>query len=410
MMALDRQGMLYIVSQGMVTASSAIIVVFLSSQGDDTNVIKFGIYFSLLAILQSTLSLRYELGIYTDGGKNKQFSLYTAIINSLLVSIIIAIVVILLKYFNIRIWDFKLFEALLIVLTCAAANICMVLKQYYIARGATDTITTINVISTLLIFITLFVAQFTPVHLVFDLFLFMYVTVYGILITHWLATVKINQKYNLIEYRGELIRGLGFVRFSTPGMLFNVLGQNILILYFGVIGDAVELAQLVVIMRVIFLPLSLLSLPLSHLISTEVMNYVANGKAIFGFIRRVLAVLLTLSLLYVFALLMIDVHWLRIIGIEAEFWNSYLPILIMLVLFRMTISPVSNVLNVLKKEKLLFNLQLTNVLIIGTLFLVGPQDVIDGLLIYCVGSVLFQASILIFILRSSHVFDQFSHE
>ena len=78
----------YIFSQGMVTASSAIIVLFLSSEGDVSNVVKFGIYFSLLAILQSTLSLRYELGIYTDGGINKKFALYTAIKNSLLVSII----------------------------------------------------------------------------------------------------------------------------------------------------------------------------------------------------------------------------------------------------------------------------------------------------------------------------------
>jgi hypothetical protein len=410
MKTFGRKRIAYVVSQGMVTATSAIIVVVLSSQGDNTNVIKFGIYFSLLAILQSTLSLRYELGIYTDGGRNKHFSLYTAVMNSFLLSIILAIGVILLKYFNISIWNFTLFEAVLIALACGAANICMVLKQYYVVRGDVDIVTKINIISTILIFITLFLAQFTPIHLVFYLFLFMYVAVYGILIIHWLASDKLNQKYTLIEYREELIRGSDFVKFSTPGILVNVLGQNILILYFGVVGNSIELAQLVVIMRVIFLPLSLLSLPLSHVISTEVMNYVANGKAIFGFLCSVISILLTLTLLYVFALLVIDVHWLRIVGIEAEYWNNYLPLLIILVLFRMTISPVSNVLNVLKKEKLLFNLQLVNALTIGALFLVGPQHVADGLWLYSAGSVLFQASILIFILRSSHLFDKYSDE
>jgi len=403
-----KKGMAYVLSQGMFTASSAIIIVILSSQGDSANVVKFGIYFSLLAILQSTLSLRYELGLYTDGGKNKDFSLYTAIINSIFISSIIVIAVTLLKYLSVSIWNFGISETILIVLTCSVANICMVLKQYYVVSGATHTITKINASATFIIFITLFIAQFTPEHFVFRLFLISYISVYSFLIVHWLVSFKRDEKYTLSSYYGELVKGSEFLKYSTPGMLLNLLGQNILILYFGVIGDTVEFAQLVVIMRVVFLPLSLLLLPLNHVISARVTSYIANGTLIFGFICRVLGALLLSSIIYCFALFLIGSSWLKIIGIEVAYWNSYLPILAVLVLFRMTISPVSNVLNVLKKEKLLFSLQLFNALIIVVIFLEGPRHVVDGLWIYSIGAVVFQLLILTAILRASRLSDRVS--
>ena len=73
MSSFSNKRILYVVSQGLVTAMSAVIVVVLSSYGDSANVVKFGVYFSILAVLQSTLSLRYELGLYTDGGRNERF-------------------------------------------------------------------------------------------------------------------------------------------------------------------------------------------------------------------------------------------------------------------------------------------------------------------------------------------------
>ena len=399
----------YIFSQGMVTASSAIIVLFLSSEGDVSNVVKFGIYFSLLAILQSTLSLRYELGIYTDGGVNKKFALYTAIENSLLVSIIIAVGLTVLNYLGVNIWNFNFIEALLITITCCVGNISMVLKQYYIAKGQVKTVTRVNLISTIMLFLALLNAHLINSQKVFLIFLFVYFIMYSILIIHWLVSDN-HKKYNQKDYRSQFIKGSDFIKFSTPGLLLNVLAQNVIILYFGVISDAVSLAQLVVIMRIVFLPLSLVSLPLSHLISTEVMNYMANEKGILIYLCQVIGVLLVLTLSYVAALLVLDAQWLKLVGIEEQYWESYVPILAILAFFRMTISPVSNILNVLKKEQVLFNLQLINALIIGALLFLGPQDIKHGLQIYVIGSVFFQVLCLWFILKASYGYDRSSNK
>ena len=97
---------LYILSQGVFTAFSAIIVIILSSIGDSENVVKFGIYFSLLAILQSTLSLRFELDIYSDGGKNKDYAVRTAILNCFFISLIISSCIVIAKYYEFDIFKF----------------------------------------------------------------------------------------------------------------------------------------------------------------------------------------------------------------------------------------------------------------------------------------------------------------
>ena len=166
---------LYVVSQGLVTAMSVVIVVVLSSYGDSANVVKFGVYFSILAVLQSTLSLRYELGLYTDGGRNREVFLATAVMNTFFLATGIVLTVVLLDFFGVGLWTFRLYEALLIVIACAAANICMVLKQYYVASGVPKIATQANVISIIIFIVALMFSPWIDPLALFPIFLVIYI-------------------------------------------------------------------------------------------------------------------------------------------------------------------------------------------------------------------------------------------
>lgn len=397
---------LYVVSQGLVTAMSAVIVVVLSSYGDSANVVKFGVYFSILAVLQSTLSLRYELGLYTDGGRNREVFLATAVMNTFFLATGIILTLVLLDFFGVGLWTFRLYEALLIVIACAAANICMVLKQYYVASGVSKIATQANVISIIIFIVALMFSPWIDPLALFPVFLVIYIFTYTLVIFYWLLNSRPCIGLSLTNYYSGLKKGSDFLKFSTPGMLFNVLGNNIVILYFGAAGTVSEVAQLVVIMRLILLPIGLLSLPLSHIVSAKVMKCVAGGIPTSRYLYGIISSLLVCTLVYVVFLSMVDDDWLTLIGVKPNFWSSYFPVLAVLFVFRMTVSPLSNVLNVLKKEWLLFALQAGNLLAIGSLFLVGPQQMLGGVQLYVAVSVVFQTVVLWFIFRESRAFER----
>jgi hypothetical protein len=202
------------------------------------------------------------------------------------------------------------------------------------------------------------------------------------------------------------MRGIEYLKFSTPGLMINLISQNFLILFLASVASENEVTQLIIIMRLLSAPLSIFAMPVSHAISSEITSAIKNKLSITTSLIKSFSIISLLVLLYHVLLILIPEKWLILFGIDPLVWMSLYFLLLAFSITRSAVSPFSNILNVLKKERLVFKLQSLNIFAIIIMIIFNYLPIESLILIYVINAVAFQLLVLINIYMQSQMYDK----
>lgn len=388
----------YLASQASLNLVSIFLVLYLSLIGQPDMVVKIGVFFSILAVLQSTMSFRYEVAIFMENDPESEIDIIsTAILNSTFVFLVIMCGALSYFYFFPLLLSLNYAESVLLIIACFVASLNFIIRQVIIKNNATTVLSKLNVISFLFIVIAVYWLVNYNLDNMFIGFLFFYCVANAFVIGYFFYNYNIPFNNLPERYLSTLKKHINFAKFSTPGLFVNLLSQNILVLYFAGFDEKESVAQLIILLRILSLPLTLFSMPISHLFSTKLAFLINEGNDILKFYIRMIISLFSLSILYHFFLYVLPATTYEILGLSK---NILLPILFILLPFsivRMTLSPLTNLMNVLKKQKLAFVLQMLNLTSVILLISINPVDIYTGVLYFVCSAIVCQVTVFYFL-------------
>jgi len=388
----------YLASQASLNLVSICLVLYLSLIGQPDMVVQIGVFFSILAILQSTMSFRYEVAIFMENDPESEIDIIsTAILNSTFVFLVIMCGVLSYFYFFPLLFSLNYTESVLLIIACFVASMNFIIRQFIIKNNATSVLSKLNVISFLFIVIAVYWLVNYNLDNMFIGFLFFYSLANVFVVCYFFYNYNIPFDNLIGRYLCTLNKHINFAKFSTPGLFVNLLSQNILVLYFAGFDEKESVAQLIILLRILSLPLTLFSTPISHLFSTKLAFLINERNDILKFYIRMIISLFSLSILYHFFLYVLPATTYEILGLSK---NILLPILFILLPFsivRMTLSPLTNLMNVLKKQKLAFVLQMLNLTSVILLISINPVDIYTGVLYFVCSAIVCQVTVFYFL-------------
>lgn len=400
--------LLYVFSQASANIISALVLIYLSAINEVVGVFEIGVFFSLSAILQNSISFRFEIGVFTDGGQDKERFILAAIYNAVAVTLVLALLVSVAFLIVDELFGLPKIKVLAIIFTCCLASFCLSIKQFYIAKERFSFVSSLNFISILLIS-TLLVLNFFGYVKENMLFWFLSAFSFPNLLA-FLYLIKTERGiFSAIDFTvflSTLKKGRDFILFSTPGLFINTLAQNLLVLYFASFGEQAEVAQLIIIMKILNGPLSIVAIPISHVISSGVAKLVSKNQKVMPYIGLCVVILAVLAAAFALVFWLLPVSLLNLIGIDENIWFLVFFSLILLSSLRLITSPLSNLINVLKRQKVFFALQMLNLLTVFALLIVGTLDLAEAVQIYVYVSFGTQSFILIALLQICYTRDK----
>lgn len=397
----------YLLSQASINLVSIVLVIYLSVLGEHSTVVKVGVFYSFIAIFQSTMSFRMELAIYKEKNEleSKKF-ITVALLNSVICYLILLSIFIVVWNVSDYKTTFSSLESISILSASLFASFNFVCRQLLLKQGEVNTLIKSNFLSLAIQIVGFLLVIQKDNNFIVSFSLVYAMSMSVVLFQHWHRNgVLIN--FNVKETKSIWMKNKNFFIYSTPGLFVNLLSQNILIIYLSGLEDQKTVATLIIAFRLLNLPLTLFSVPLSHLISTKVSEKFLNNESLYSFYKTNVFKLFLIAVGYNFFLWCIPESLYAQFGIEKGVLESLLLLLLPIGILRITISPLSNLINVMGKQKSAFYLQIINLFSILLVVQFGTQNVMSSISLYSISSAICQSVVFFYLIKVFRDYDKF---
>ena len=343
---------LFISSQATQNIVFGLMLFVLSYLNYSELVIKYSLFFLLYSLIYPLIALRFEQKIFRIGKVNLDDCLSSVILICLSI-----LCLLLFSAFFIDLENFSNKEIFLSLLLCWLFGTNFVLKQFLLIKKRILGISTASLTACLLIFALWLFSE--NKHLEY----FLDISIILMLITNIFSLLEIRKCYILkFSYKKVLI----FLKKNfldscklTFTIFASVLSANFLVIIFSNIADKELASDLLIYLRILSLPISILAIPASQIFANELLK--SNEKA--GTLKIYFLTFFVIIALYNSFILVLPEYFFAILGIEKIILDIFFIALLIAIGFRSIVSPLTSGFNVLNKN--LFFLLIQSVQLIG---------------------------------------------
>ncbi|MGB1458470.1 hypothetical protein [Spongiibacter marinus] len=252
---------LYAISQAMPNVLFGAIIIYLSHLGLPELVVKYSTLFMMVSFIQPIVALRFEQQIYRIDVRNVA-DIYSTVLFCSLITLVVAFFVIDRSWFS----QFSRYEVHLSIFVSWLFGVSSILRQIHYRADGGKNISLINIVSMLFVLVCwLKIGSAT-------MYSFLLPSVLVISVFLVVQVYFIPSAYKVSSFAGVVgVFKQGWIDASKlcVSLVAAVAAANALVFVFTNHPDQVYASKMLVLIRLLLLPVSLLAIPVSQLIAKD---------------------------------------------------------------------------------------------------------------------------------------------